>query len=284
MEMTMADRAHPATQSHSVRRAAVAGRFYPADPATLAGMVRRFMQEAPPSPWAPPRAVIAPHAGYVCSGVVAGAGFQALSARQPAGHTVYLLGPAHWLPVYGVGLCSAAAFATPLGEAPVHTDIVADLVALGKPYSLADQAHAPEHCLEVQLPFLQTALPGCRIVPMLCDDDVQPERLAADLAGWLADDPHSLVVVSSDLSHYLPYAHAQQTDRAFLDAVAAGDVAAAARGQACGRIPILCLMTIAKQLGWMAHVLDYRNSGDTCGSRSEVVGYGAVIFTPSGSA
>lgn len=278
--MTMADRAHIETQFHSVRRASVAGRFYPADPAALAEMVRRFMHEAQSSPWGPPRAVIAPHAGYVCSGVVAGASFQALSAREPADHTVYLLGPAHWLPVYGVGLSSAAAFATPLGEVPVHTDIVADLVALGKPYSLADRAHAPEHCLEVQLPFLQTALPGCRIVPMLCDDGANPDRLAADVAGRLADDSHSLVVVSSDLSHYQSYARAQQVDRAFLEAVAAGDSAAAARGQACGLTPILCLMAIAKQLGWTAHVLDYRNSGDTCGPRSEVVGYSAVVFTP----
>lgn len=276
----MFQRAHPETESSFVRRASVAGRFYPADPVTLAELVRRYMREAQPSPWGPPRAVIAPHAGYVCSGVVAAASFQALSARPPAEHTVYLMGPAHWLPVYGVGLSSAAAFATPLGEVPVHTDAVRELVALGKPYSLANQAHAPEHCLEVELPFLQTALPGCRIVPMLCDEGAAPERIAADLTGRLADDPHGIIVVSSDLSHYQPYAQAQEADRAFLAAVAAGNVAAAARGQACGLIPILCLMAIAKQLGWTAHVLDYRNSGDTCGPRSEVVGYGAVIFTP----
>ena len=263
-----------------VRSAAVAGRFYPADPATLASTVSEFMHDAEPSQWGLPRAVIAPHAGYICSGVVAGASFQALAAHAPAEHTVYLLGPAHWLPVYGVGLSSASAFATPLGAVRVHTEQVRALTARGRPYCLTDAAHAPEHCLEVELPFLQVALPGCRIVPMLFDDGAKPERVAADLAEWLAQDPHSLVAVSSDLSHFLPYAQARQVDRSFLEAVAAGDFAAAAKGKACGLRPILCLMAIARQLGWTAHVLDYRNSGDTCGPRSEVVGYGAVIFTP----
>ena len=275
----MSEQSHAADETGFVRRAAVAGRFYPADPATLERMVRGFMREASPSQWEPPRAVIAPHAGYVCSGIVAGAGFQALSARPQAEHTVYLMGPAHWLPVNGVGLSSASAFTTPLGMVPVHVEQVRALAARGRPYSLSDAAHAPEHCLEVELPFLQTALPGCRIVPMLFDDGAEPERIAADLGEWLASDPHSIVVVSSDLSHYQPYAQAQKVDRIFLDAVASGDVATAAKGQACGLQPILCLMTLARQLGWTAHVLDYRNSGDTCGPRSEVVGYGSVIFT-----
>jgi AmmeMemoRadiSam system protein B len=279
-ERDMPEQSRAADEAGFVRRAAVAGRFYPADPATLEQMVRGFMREASPSRWEPPRAVIAPHAGYVCSGIVAGAGFQALSARPQAEHTVYLMGPAHWLPVYGVGLSSASAFTTPLGAVSVHAEQVRALAARGRPYSLSDAAHAPEHCLEVELPFLQTALPGCRIVPMLFDDGAQPERIAADLGERLASDPHSIVVVSSDLSHYQPYAQAQKVDRTFLDAVASGDVATAAKGQACGLQPILCLMILARQLGWTAHVLDYRNSGDTCGPRSEVVGYGSVIFVP----
>ncbi len=278
--MEMSDLPRAAAEAGFVRRASVAGRFYPADPATLEQMVRRFMCEASPSPWGAPRALIAPHAGYVCSGIVAGAGFRALSVAAQAKHTVYLMGPAHWLPVYGVGLSSASAFTTPLGAVPVLTEQVRALAGRGRPYSLTDAAHAPEHCLEVELPFIQTALPGCRIVPMLFDDAAKPEQIAADLGEWLASDPHSIIVVSSDLSHYLPYAQAQQADRSFLDAVAAGDVAAAAKGQACGLQPILCLMAIARQLGWTAHVLDYRNSGDTCGPRNEVVGYGSVIFIP----
>ncbi len=233
--------------------------------------------------WGLPHAVIAPHAGYVCSGAVAGRAFQALAAHAAvhpsAGTTVYLMGPAHYAPVQGVGLARARAFATPLGDTPVHTQQAAAMLAQGKLYSQADVAHAPEHSLEVELPFLQTALPGCRIVPMLFGAHVDPAAVAADLAICLAHDPASLVVVSSDLSHFLPYAQAQQADRALLDAIAAGDAAAAAAGQACGLAPILCLMAIARRLGWTAHVLDYRNSGDTCSPRQEVVGYGAVVFT-----
>ncbi len=216
----------------------------------------------------------------MCSGIVAGAGFQALSALPQAEHTVYLMGPAHWLPVYGVGLSSASAFTTPLGAVSVHAEQVRALAARRQ----AVQPVRRGACAGA-LPGSGTALltdgaAGCRIVPMLFDDGAQPERIAADLGERLASDPHSIVVVSSDLSHYQPYAQAQKVDRTFLDAVASGDVATAAKGQACGLQPILCLMILARQLGWTAHVLDYRNSGDTCGPRSEVVGYGSVIFVP----
>jgi AmmeMemoRadiSam system protein B len=133
------------------------------------------------------------------------------------------------------------------------------------------------------MPFLQTVLPGCSIVPILCDDGAIPGRLADALAPVLAADPYALVVVSSDLSHFLPYAEAQRLDRAFLAAVAAGDVAAVTNGQACGQIPILALMAIAQRLHWTAKILHYANSGDTCGPRTSVVGYGAVAFCSDGS-
>lgn len=264
-----------------VRRPAVAGRFYPADPEELARSVRRLLDLAVHTRTAP-RALIAPHAGYVCSGIVAAAAFRTLLALSPATYTVYLMGPAHWQPVHGAGLSSADTFATPLGDVPVAQERVQALLHLGEMYRLADDAHAPEHCLEVVLPFLQTALADagadCAIVPMLFDEAADPTQVADDLAPLFAEDVHSLLVVSSDLSHYHSYAEAQAMDRALLDAVAAGDTHAAQRGQACGLQPMLALMAIAARLGWTPQVVDYRNSGDTCSLRKEVVGYGAVVY------
>ena len=268
----------------AVRRPAVAGQFYPAGAEALAQAVRRYLAaaqtELAPLP-GPVRGVIAPHAGYVCSGLVAGYSFAALAAAaQPdVQYTVYLLGPAHYAPVNGIGLCHALAFQTPLGEVPVAVEIVEELADLGAPYRVVNAAHVPEHCLEVELPFLQTALPGCRIVPMLFDEAADPGRMARDLAGRAAGDPHALIVVSSDLSHYLSYATAAGLDRSFLQAVVDGDVEAAETGQACGAVGILCLMAVARQAGWTPHLLKYLNSGDTCGPRHSVVGYGAIAYT-----
>jgi hypothetical protein len=268
----------------TVRRPAVAGQFYPASASALAEAVRRYLAAAAtelPALPGPVRAVIAPHAGYVCSGPVAGYSFAALAAAaQPDVETiVYLLGPAHYHPVNGVGLCHARAFQTPLGEVPVAVEVVEELVASGAPYRMVDAAHAPEHCLEVELPFLQVALPRLRVVPLLFDEGADPRRLAHDLAGRVIDDPHARIVVSSDLSHYLPYDEAARLDRAFLEAIVAGDLAGVEAGQACGLVGILCLMAVARQAGWTPHLLKVLSSGDTCGPRHSVVGYGAIAYT-----
>ena len=241
--------------------------------------MREFLQAAQAPDLATACAVISPHAGYPCSGSVAGASFRALASLPAADRVVYLMGPAHWAPVFGVGLTSASAFATPLGEVAVAVERVAQLLALDHGYHLADAAHTPEHCLEVELPFLQVALLQFRIVPMLFDEEANVAQVAADLAFLLAAHPADLVVVSSDLSHYHPYAEAMKLDRAFLSAVVAGNRSAAEDGEACGKQPILCLMQLAAHFGWQAHFLAYANSGDTCGPKSEVVGYGAVAFT-----
>ena len=194
---------------------------------------------------------------------------------------MFLLGRAHYASVHGVGLTDCAAFQTPLGSVPVAQEIVQQLKA-GHGYRWAAAAHQPEHCLEVELPFLQEVLPEFQIVPLLFDEEADPLQVSADLAARLAEDPDALVVVSSDLSHYLPYDRAQQLDRSFLHAVVEGEAAAAARGQACGLLTILALMAAASTLGWRPHLLAYQNSGDTCGSRREVVGYGAVAYTAPG--
>jgi hypothetical protein len=254
----------------------VAGSFYPASPTYLRAAVERYLADAAPPPSGRVRAVIAPHAGYVYSGPIAGFSFRALP--KLSGRTVFLLGPAHFAPVRGVAALSFAAMLTPLGAAAVATGIVADLLASADLVRVDDEAHAPEHCLEVELPFLQV-LGGTemRVVPLLFGH-VDPARPADLLAGLLVQDRNALIVVSSDLSHYHPYETARRLDTGFLEAVVRGDMAAAGQGEACGRLPILCLMLLAARFGWSARLLDYRNSGDTAGDRRRVVGYGAVAF------
>ena len=278
---------HYIAKAEKIRRSAVAGRFYPENRSDLAQIVRDYLGNARTMELPPARGLIVPHAGYVCSGIVAAAGFSSVAAKEETPQTppeasariVYLMGPAHRMPVHGIGLSSAEVFETPLGGVTVATDEVHALLKLGDPYHLVDAAHAPEHCLEVELPFVQTVLPNARIVPMLFDEEVDPQRVAEDLALRLADASHDLIIVSSDLSHYLPYAQAERTDRTLLDAIADSDFVTALSGQACGIAGILALMAISDRLGWTPHVVDYRNSGDTCGPRSEVVGYGAVVYT-----
>ncbi len=274
----------PRESSHAggafIRQPAVAGRFYPANGVTLAGEVQRLLAAGRPARVGRVRALVAPHAGYACSGEVAGAAYRTLAGSPPdVQRTVYLLGPAHWKAVHGVGLSSAAAFATPLGPVEVAADRVHQLAALGGQYHVDDGAHAPEHCLEVHLPFLQTVLPAPRIVPLLFDDGANPERVADDLCTLLEGCPDDLVAVSTDLSHYHPYQDAIILDHRLLKALATGDMPDANAGEACGLLPVLCLMYIAQRFGWRPHLLAYANSGDTCGSRREVVGYGAIAYT-----
>lgn len=260
----------------AIRPAAVAGSFYPASAPYLRAAVERYLADAALPDAGAVRAVIAPHAGYVYSGPIAGYAFRALP--EVAGRTIFLLGPAHFVPVQGVAALSSAAMLTPLGAVSVATGIVANLLASGDLVHEDDEAHVPEHCLEVELPFLQV-LGGAdfRIVPLLFGH-IDPDRAADLLSGFLAEDKSALLVVSSDLSHYHPYEAARRLDTGFLDAVVAGDVAAVAQGEACGLLPILTLMLLARRFGWRARLLDYRNSGDTAGDRRRVVGYGAVAF------
>ncbi|MFQ5855561.1 MAG: AmmeMemoRadiSam system protein B [Anaerolineae bacterium] len=262
------------------RRPAVAGQFYPADPATLRDSVNTYLDAAPARQLGDVRAVIAPHAGYPYSGPIAGHSFKALAGKTEGRYTVYLMGPAHYGPVNGVAVGIFDRFETPLGSVPVAAEQAEALVERGDPYQAGNQAHLPEHCLEVELPFVRTVLPDCRIVPMLFGR-VDPEPVGRDLVELVADDPWSLIVVSSDLSHYYRYEIAQHMDRAFLEAVVAGDADSAAQGEACGITPILTLMTVADSLNWQPTLLDYRNSGDTGGDKSGVVGYAAVAYTAS---
>lgn len=262
----------------AARPPAVAGSFYPGQRDRLLRTVEKLVDSVPAGLSGTTRAVIAPHAGYACSGIVAAAVFKTLQQYAHRKMTVYLMGPAHWLPVHGVGVYTGRAFASPLGEVEVAQEAVQTLLRSDSFCSPAPEAHGPEHCLEVELPFLQIVMDSFAIVPMLLDAEADPARLARALVKIAGQDPNALIVASSDLSHYRPYAEAYAVDRALLAALLAGDRTAVAKGEACGLQGILVLMAMAASLGWKARQVAYLNSGDTCGPRGNVVGYGGVVF------
>ena len=266
-------------QEAMVRPPAVAGGFYPGNAARLESMVRGFLEETDVPALAGVRAVIAPHAGYVYSGPIAAHAFKVWEGVPLRPRTVYLMGPAHYVFVQGIALGSFSAFQTPLGDVPVAQEMVRALLDRGYPFAVVNEAHVPEHCLEVELPFLQVIFDGqFRIVPMLFGQ-VDPLLGVPVLADLMQADPNALIVVSSDLSHYHDYETARRLDTRLLKAIVDGDTQTARDGEACGLMPILTLMGVARHLGWEAHLLDYRNSGDTAGDRRRVVGYGAVAYT-----
>lgn len=255
----------------TIRRTAVAGRFYPAEARTLHAHVAGYIP-APPADATPVHAVIAPHAGYQYSGPIAGSAYAAVLPRAAGVRRVVLIGPAHWVPVDGIALSSATAFDTPLGPVPVDR-ATCDRLATWADVRVADDVHAPEHSLEVHLPFLQTVLRDFVIVPLLTGR-VSAETVAALLGAlWDADD--TLIVVSSDLSHYHDYATACRLDRETAHAVTT--LTPLAPGQACGRLAINGLLHLARREGWTLSTRDLRNSGDTAGPRDRVVGYGAFV-------
>ena len=261
----------------SRRPAMVAGQFYPGDADVLRRQVRGYLKEAQlPAEFGQVRAVVAPHAGYVYSGPTAGYAYKALSELPDREWTVYLMGPAHRVYVRGVALGGFSAFETPLGEVPVATERIEALMDRASFYVEGADAHRPEHSLEVQLPFLQTALADFKLVPMLFGE-VDTGKVVEDLKGRLG--PDDLVVVSSDLSHFHDEDQAERLDRSLLDALLEGDVKGVVRGEACGRAPIATLMGIAKARDWTPHLLDYSTSADATGDRSRVVGYASVAYS-----
>jgi AmmeMemoRadiSam system protein B len=264
----------------SIRHPAVAGTFYPGQATRLQAEVTQLLAEAKDMHLPPVRGLIVPHAGYRYSGPVAASGFRQLQPEAAGAHRVYLLGPAHYVHVHGVGVAPYDAFETPLGMVAQDQAAIAGLDRLGPTYRLQAAPHEPEHCLEVELPFLQMVLGDFKLVAMLCGKP-PVEQVALDLAQRL--QPGDLVVVSSDLSHFHGYEEARRLDHSFLDRVLAGDLAGAAQGEACGLQPILILMRLAQLLGWQPTLLDYRNSGDTGGDAWRVVGYAAVAYTEPGS-
>ena len=255
----------------SVREAAVAGLFYPADAGELRAAVRACLGGGSgPAP----KALVVPHAGYLYSGAVAGSGYRLWEGAR--GTRVVLLGPAHRYPVAGLAAHGAEWFATPLGRVPVDHEAVERLLRLPQVRRI-DAAHRGEHSLEVHLPFLQTVFEDFRLVPLVVGD-AAPEEVAGVLeAVW--GGPETFVVISSDLSHYHDYETAKRLDRRTADAIEGLRASEVVPDAACGCRAIGGLLEVARRRGLRATTLDLRNSGDTHGPREEVVGYGAFAFS-----
>jgi AmmeMemoRadiSam system protein B len=268
------------TAGRMARPPAVAGSFYPADPHRLRSDVARLLAAAPRvAPSGCPKAVIAPHAGYPYSGPVAAAAFVALEASVHTIRRVVLIGPAHYVPFRGIALPAVEAFETPLGRVPLDRNALAAIAELPG-VRTADAPHAPEHALEVELPFLQVLLPRFTAVPLLVGE-ARPEEVAAVL-DRLWGGPETVTVVSSDLSHFLDYETAQRRDAGTAAAIERGAWAGLGPGDACGYLSIAGLLINTARRGLKAQRLALCNSGDTSGERDRVVGYGVWLFEDAG--
>jgi AmmeMemoRadiSam system protein B len=258
-----------------VRAPSVAGVFYPRDAVELRAAVKSYVAAAHPAALAA-KAVIAPHAGYVYSGPIAGSAYAALAPLRGRVTRVVLVGPAHRVAVPGMAVPEAEAFETPLGLVPVDADAKAALLAL--PYVRAsDGAHEGEHSLEVQLPFLQEVLGQVSVAPVVVGDAGDAEVAEALDRVW--GGPETRIVVSSDLSHYHHRAAAVLLDRATARAVEGLSPWDVDDERACGCVAVRALLLVARARGLHATTLDLRNSGDTAGTNDRVVGYGAFAFS-----
>lgn len=257
-----------------IRKPAVAGHFYPADAEELRAMVQQMLAMEPVQLCPAPKALVVPHAGYLYSGSVAATAYARLLSHREQYRRVILLGPCHQLAMYGIAASRALAFRTPLGDVPLDQDAI-DLLNHSA-VSLSDAAHLPEHSLEVQLPFLQVALGSFSLVP-LAVGDVSPQ-IVAEVIGALWGGKETLLVVSSDLSHYLPADDARRRDQVTCKAIEEKAFDQIGPGDACGATPLGGLLIVAQLRGLKITTLDLRNSGDTAGGRGRVVGYGSWML------
>lgn len=269
----------PVVREPVVREPAVAGRFYPADPDQLRAAVDALLADVPPPPpdALVPRAVIVPHAGYVYSGSTAALAYARIARGRGTIRRVVVVGPTHRVPVRGVALPGADVFRTPLGDVPVPHAWAQERLADVPAACTNPETHRHEHSVEVQLPFLQRVL-DVDVVPLLAGDALGDE--VADVLEALWDD-ETLVVISSDLSHYRTYEEARRVDAGTIAQITALD-APIDHLQACGATPVNGLLVAARRRGLRTTLLGACSSGDTAGDRSRVVGYCAFAFEGDG--
>ena len=270
--------------SDIIRQTAVAGTFYPDDAQELSRQIDQFLAEAESThhqatqtsvPIHIPKAMIVPHAGYMYSGSIAASAYASQIPTHNIINRVILLGPSHRVAFSGLASCSATHYNTPLGSIPLDRNTLDKLARLPQ-VNENDEAHLYEHSLEVQLPFLQKILDDFVLVPLVVGDAL-PNQVAEVLDSVWGDE-HTLIVISSDLSHYHDYATAQQMDRKTSDAIEHLNPDAIHYDDACGRNPMKGLLLMAKLKNMRVETIDLRNSGDTAGSHDQVVGYGAYLF------
>lgn len=262
-----------------VRKPAVAGQFYPANPTRLCRDVERFLGRVEPDDASAPKAIIAPHAGYVYSGPIAASAYARFAGDRNDIKRVNLLGPSHYVQFDGLAVSGAEAFATPLGLVSVDTEAVRRICSLPQ-VKVLDAAHAREHSLEVHLPFLQVVLQDFKIVPLVIGE--ASDEQVADVIEALWGGQETRFVISSDLSHYHEYNSARELDSFTSRAVENLRPQDIQEEHACGRIPIQGLLRAARQHDLRGRTVDLRNSGDTAGPRDQVVGYGAFVFEGGG--
>jgi AmmeMemoRadiSam system protein B/AmmeMemoRadiSam system protein A len=259
---------------NAIRQPAVAGTFYPAQRDALQRQLAQFLSEAGNDvpAMAPPKAIIGPHAGYVYSGSVAARAYARLAAARGKIQRVVLVGPSHYVAFRGIAVDTSEAWVTPCGTVPLDTEAISQLRSIPM-VGVLEQAHQREHALEVHVPFLQQVLGDFRLVPVVTGD-APPESVAA-LIEKLWGGPETLIVISTDLSHYLDYAACQQIDQVTAEAIERFDPDVLTPAHACGSLATKGLLCLARDRGMTIERLDLRNSGDTAGPRDSVVGYGA---------
>jgi MEMO1 family protein len=259
-----------------VRHPAVAGAFYPSGAQELKSTIEVLLSQATKRrELSGLCGLVTPHAGYVYSGQIAGEAFSLLARLNDAPHRILLIGPPHYVPVRGIVAPSSSAFTTPLGDVAVDVGAVESLRD-ARLVTIDDTSHAPEHALEVELPFLQRVLEDFTIVPLLVGA-ASPEQVARVIETVLGK--RTLLVVSTDLSHYLDHATAERRDLATARTIERLDYTTLGPNDACGFSALNGTLCAASRCGWTVTRLDLRNSGDTSGEKRRVVGYGAWAFT-----
>lgn len=261
------------------REPAVAGMFYPARASKLRNTIQTFLERVVFKPGPTPKALIAPHAGYMYSGSVAASAYARLRPYHDSYTRVILLGPCHRFAIRNLALSEADVFRTPLGDVPLDKEVIASLDIPG--VKVLEAAHQFEHSLEVHLPFLQVILGQFSIVPVVIGDAAS--ETVAQAIDTLWGGKETLIVVSSDLTHYLAYDEARARDRLTCEAIQHLDADRINHSDACGATPVRGLLIEAKRRAMEVTTLDLRNSGDTAGGKDQVVGYGAWMFSESSS-
>jgi AmmeMemoRadiSam system protein B len=260
---------------NTIRQPAVAGTFYPASGGELHEMLATMLADAPGDGLPAPKAMIVPHAGYIYSGPVAATGYARLQSVADSVHRVVVMGPSHRVAFHGLAVPDDSIFKTPLGDISLDTAAIQALLALPQVH-VDNEAHRLEHSIEVHLPFLQEMLETFTLVPIVVGDATPRE--VCDVISMLWNGPETLLIMSSDLSHYHDYETASRLDRSTSHAIETLAFEKIGYEHACGRNPVSGLLLYARKHGLSVEILDLRNSGDTAGPRDQVVGYGTYVI------
>ena len=266
---------------NKVRQPAVAGMFYPADEQILKDDILTYLEQVTVKPSSQPKALVVPHAGYIYSGAIAASAYKQLIPFKDKINRVVLLGPSHRVAFSGLAVPEADYFNTPLGEIPIDKNGIQEISHLAQVIT-SNQAHSEEHSLEVQLPFLQVILDEFSLIPIVVGDAERHDVAEVINQSWCGEDgscdEHTLIVISTDLSHYHEYSEAKHLDLLTSDAIEHLKPDLISYEDACGRNGLKGMMTVADEKGLSVELLDLRNSGDTAGDKNRVVGYGAYAF------